>query len=89
MRGLAALIVVFHHFRLVWEGGPLTLTFHEMFSASPWQRLAWAFRALPLRWLTAGPEAVVLFFVLSGFALHRMLSSAQSSIRRSGRWRRK
>jgi peptidoglycan/LPS O-acetylase OafA/YrhL len=53
LRGLAASTVVFHHFCLIWVG------------------TAW-FAALdqsPLHVLIAGREAVVLFFILSGFVL--------------------
>lgn len=51
LRGVAALTVVFHHFRLMW------LNEHPP---------AWLTLANPL---TAGHEAVMLFFLLSGFVL--------------------
>jgi peptidoglycan/LPS O-acetylase OafA/YrhL len=53
LRGLAALSVVLHHFRLMWFGfatGP-----------SPWYYVVDPF--------TRGREAVMLFFLLSGFVL--------------------
>jgi peptidoglycan/LPS O-acetylase OafA/YrhL len=52
LRGIAALTVVFHHFRLMWES-----------------------RVAPAKWVAAfnfftyGHEAVMLFFLLSGFVL--------------------
>jgi peptidoglycan/LPS O-acetylase OafA/YrhL len=56
LRGLAASIVVFDHFQLLW----------------PWEaKPAWLQCALasPLGLLVAGHEAVILFFLLSGFVL--------------------
>ena len=57
LRGLAALIVVFSHF-------------FDLFPPSRWT-LVW--KLSPLSLFTAGRGPVVIFFVLSGFALHRML----------------
>jgi peptidoglycan/LPS O-acetylase OafA/YrhL len=54
IRGIAALIVVFHHFRTMWffqEVLPLNL------------------RSVLLYPLSAGRESVILFFLLSGFVL--------------------
>jgi peptidoglycan/LPS O-acetylase OafA/YrhL len=57
LRGLAALSVVFYHF-------------FSLFPPSRWT-LFW--KVSPFSLLTSGKGAVVIFFVLSGFALHRML----------------
>jgi peptidoglycan/LPS O-acetylase OafA/YrhL len=57
LRGLAALIVVFCHF-------------FSLFPPSRWT-LLW--KISPLSLLTSGRGSVVIFFALSGFALHRML----------------
>lgn len=51
LRGLAALTVVFHHFRSMW-GGAVQARWLNIFSP-----------------FTAGREAVMLFFLLSGFVL--------------------
>jgi peptidoglycan/LPS O-acetylase OafA/YrhL len=61
LRGLAALTVVFLHFYL-------------LFPTTRWTPL-WRFS--PLFVFIAGGEAVVLFFVLSGFALDRMYAKSQ------------
>lgn len=62
LRGLAASTVVFHHLLLLWNH-------------TRWYSLL---SYTPLRLLFAGPQAVVLFFVLSGF----VLSGAESSPKR-------
>ena len=56
LRGIAALTVVFCHF-------------FDLFPADRWTAV---WKVSPLYALIAGREAVVVFFVLSGFALHRM-----------------
>lgn len=56
VRGAAALSVVFHHFKLLWNP-------HEL------SRVARLVYIGPLRLVSAGHEAVILFFVLSGFVL--------------------
>jgi peptidoglycan/LPS O-acetylase OafA/YrhL len=57
LRGIAALTVVFHHFRQMWENDrPLT----------GWWKVADRLVGRPL---SAGDQAVYLFFVLSGFVL--------------------
>ncbi len=53
LRGVAALTVIFHHFRLMWYG--------YGGGSQWWQKLISLF--------TAGHEAVMLFFLLSGFVL--------------------
>lgn len=60
LRGLAALTVVFSHF-------------YDLFPPSRWTIL---WKVVPLYLLSAGRESVVIFFVLSGFALHRMVIKA-------------
>jgi peptidoglycan/LPS O-acetylase OafA/YrhL len=57
LRGLAALIVVFCHF----------------FSLFPQGRWTLFWKLSPFSLLTSGRAAVVIFFLLSGFALHRMM----------------
>jgi peptidoglycan/LPS O-acetylase OafA/YrhL len=64
LRGLAASTVIFHHMLLIWNNAGWYLPL----------------MATPLRLFFAGPQAVVLFFVLSGF----VLSAAQNSPRRPG-----
>jgi peptidoglycan/LPS O-acetylase OafA/YrhL len=56
LRGLASLSVVFHHFKLLWEGRALSGFTQFLYQG-------------PLRLISSGNEAVVLFFVLSGFVL--------------------
>lgn len=57
LRGLAALVVVFHHFSMTWIG------------AAHSERAARFWRIPPMRYLLEGHRAVVLFFLLSGFVL--------------------
>ncbi|WP_419898005.1 acyltransferase family protein [Roseomonas sp. USHLN139] len=59
LRGIAALIVVLHHAWLTLDGTP------------PW--LDWALTETPLRPIAMGRQAVIFFFVLSGFVLTRAL----------------
>ena len=69
VKGLAALTVVVLHF---------VSTFHD----TQFAQYAWVDRALgvlaytPISALWAGSSAVALFFILSGYALHRMFSVA-------------
>ncbi|WP_085369145.1 acyltransferase [Leifsonia sp. NCR5] len=66
LRGVAALIVVAHHVSLLYQ--PFAATY--MGGDLPAEgSLAWWFSHSPLKLLTAGPEAVIIFFVLSGFVL--------------------
>ena len=63
LRGLAALAVVFWHLALVVFDAP---------DGSPYwsgAELVKLFRISPLYPLIAGPEAVIVFFILSGFVL--------------------
>ena len=63
LRGIAALAVVFRHF-------------FDLFPETGWTAL---WKISPLYLLIAGREAVVIFFVLSGFALHRMYLSSRGA----------
>lgn len=73
LRGLAALFVVLHHgFQFLWSGPDLTAALEG--GSLP----AWVAVALnPLRF---GRQAVMLFFILSGFCIHyrQALSLAQA-----------
>lgn len=59
LRGLAALTVILQHFKMLWIE-------EWMLGSSPHQKRVADFFFLPV---TAGHEAVILFFVLSGFVL--------------------
>lgn len=63
VRGLAALSVVFYHFLLVFP-----LVENDTFGQSRYW-LVNLFKYTPLRAIWAGQEAVLLFFLLSGFVL--------------------
>ena len=69
LRGIAALIVLAHHASL------LTPAISAAYIATPGMSgpvagsIGWWFTYTPLKIFTAGPEAVVVFFVLSGFVL--------------------
>ncbi|BCK75487.1 peptidoglycan/LPS O-acetylase OafA/YrhL [Acetobacter aceti NBRC 14818] len=66
LRGIAALIVVFHHTLLCFPG---TLEdYKTLFSYPVGSFMFWTYLT-PLRLLTSGPSMVVLFFVMSGFVL--------------------
>ena len=57
LRGVAAVVVMCHHFFRLWTGTPHARWAERLFTATP------------LRLLVAGRAAVVLFFLLSGFVL--------------------
>ncbi len=66
LRGLAAIVVVLHHslltspsLALAYFGGP----------KAPVGSPSWLLTYTPLHLVWAGPEAVLVFFVLSGFVL--------------------
>jgi peptidoglycan/LPS O-acetylase OafA/YrhL len=63
LRGIAALVVVFHHLLLIAEPH-LTADL----GTDPWT-LWWFLERTPLKLLTAGREAVMVFFVLSGLVV--------------------
>lgn len=65
LRGLAALVVLAHHAALTNPGFPGAV---EDPLASPGS-LTWWFSYTPLKLLTAGTEAVIVFFVLSGLVV--------------------
>jgi peptidoglycan/LPS O-acetylase OafA/YrhL len=63
LRGVAALIVVFHHSLLVLPAAA------NLSAIPPTGSALWWLEFTPLKVLTAGNEAVLIFFVLSGFVL--------------------
>jgi peptidoglycan/LPS O-acetylase OafA/YrhL len=68
LRGLAALVVVLHHLSLTLK------PFSDVWIVPtaqhpPTGSLVWWFTSTPLELLIAGPEAVLVFFVLSGLVL--------------------
>jgi peptidoglycan/LPS O-acetylase OafA/YrhL len=63
LRGVAALIVVFHHSLLALPAAS------NMVAIPPVGSSLWWLEYTPLKLLTAGNEAVLIFFVLSGFVL--------------------
>ncbi len=72
LRGLAAATVVLHHFLVVspewWDE-----SYHSDF---------WVLKYTPLHVFWAGPEAVMLFFVLSGFVLSLPFYRGRVSVKR-------
>jgi peptidoglycan/LPS O-acetylase OafA/YrhL len=64
LRGIAAFIVVLHH---AWLSLP---------NRPEW--LQWLLETTPLRPIAMGRQAVLFFFVLSGFVLTRALASQES-----------
>ena len=66
LRGVAALVVLLHHVAFVVPAFATTYFTQEL---PPTGSLLWWFSYTPLKLLTAGPEAVVVFFLLSGFVL--------------------
>jgi peptidoglycan/LPS O-acetylase OafA/YrhL len=73
LRGIAAVAVVLYHSSLVFPSGIDTI--FGLSLRSPANTLAWLL-AFPIRVATCGPQAVVLFFVLSGFVLSRAIANA-------------
>ena len=63
LRGVAAVVVVIHHLVLIAEPH-LTASL----GTAPWS-LWWVLERTPLKLLTAGREAVMVFFVLSGLVV--------------------
>ncbi|MGX5680259.1 acyltransferase family protein [Schumannella luteola] len=66
LRGVAALVVLFHHVAFVIPDFAKTYQTQELVGPGS---IVWWFAYTPLKVLTAGPEAVVVFFLLSGFVL--------------------
>ncbi|SDH18433.1 Peptidoglycan/LPS O-acetylase OafA/YrhL, contains acyltransferase and SGNH-hydrolase domains [Leifsonia sp. 98AMF] len=69
LRGIAALIVLAHHASLLNPAISGAYVPVPGSSGPAAGSLAWWFTYTPLKLFTAGPEAVVVFFVLSGFVL--------------------
>jgi len=69
LRGVAAAIVVVHHLLLVLPGVAALLDPAAPATGPDAGSWAWWLYRTPLRLVWAGPEAVLLFFVLSGFVL--------------------
>ncbi|CAN5280164.1 acyltransferase [soil metagenome] len=67
LRGVAALIVVFHHSMLL--SASFAATYMRNGDIPAVGSALWFLTATPLKFLTAGGEAVILFFVLSGIVL--------------------
>ncbi len=63
LRGVAALVVVFHHSLLTLP------SIAEYPTVPPLGSLVWWIEVSPLKIFSAGAEAVLVFFVLSGFVL--------------------
>ena len=78
LRGVAALVVVVHH---ALQVDPVFARVQAAESAAGESGLVWALTHTPLHLLWAGEEAVLVFFVLSGFVL------TLPATRRSVRWR--
>ena len=78
LRGVAALVVVVHH---ALQVDPVLARVQAAESAAGESGLVWALTHTPLHLLWAGEEAVLVFFVLSGFVL------TLPATRRSVRWR--
>ncbi|WP_431220434.1 acyltransferase family protein [Leifsonia xyli] len=69
LRGVAAFIVLLHHASLLTPAIAAAYIFNPEVSGPTPYSFGWWFTYTPLKIFTAGPEAVVVFFVLSGFVL--------------------
>jgi peptidoglycan/LPS O-acetylase OafA/YrhL len=67
LRGLAALVVLLHH-SLLASSSALASAYTPTPTLSP-KSFAWLLTYTPLHIIWAGPEFVIVFFVLSGFVL--------------------
>jgi peptidoglycan/LPS O-acetylase OafA/YrhL len=67
LRGIAAFIVVLHHCMLTWI--PFATTYVPGEPGAPVGSVVWWLTETPFKLLTAGGEAVTIFFVLSGVVL--------------------
>ncbi len=76
LRGIAALVVLIRHSVM------LIPSVSDESAGSQRKGLVWWFTYTPLHVVWAGPEAVVVFFVLSGFVLTRSADSPSFSWRR-------
>ncbi|CAN5208930.1 hypothetical protein BH09ACT1_BH09ACT1_02510 [soil metagenome] len=68
LRGVASLIVVFHHLSLTVPGIS-DVNLGSATSPPPTWSAAWWLTSTPAQLLVAGPEAVLVFFVLSGLVV--------------------
>jgi peptidoglycan/LPS O-acetylase OafA/YrhL len=66
LRGVAALTLLIHHVSLLVPG---MASFYIGTTPAVPGSVSWWLNHSPLKLLTAGPEAVIVFFVLSGFVL--------------------
>lgn len=78
LRGIAALIVVFHH--VVLASSPPLAEAYRRHTSYRTGSLNWIFSRTPLHVVWAGPEMVLVFFVLSGYVL------ALPAVARGRRW---
>jgi peptidoglycan/LPS O-acetylase OafA/YrhL len=74
LRGLAAVVVLLHHVALVFPS--LAEPYFTGRAATPVGSPSWLLTFTPLHLAWAGPEAVYVFFVLSGLVLTRQMSGA-------------
>lgn len=81
LRGIAALIVVFSHLAILWTYPYINRPYTDSPDLNNVYANSFAiFDVTPLRILIAGHQAVIVFFVLSGFALTCMLSNKKNYI---------
>jgi peptidoglycan/LPS O-acetylase OafA/YrhL len=80
LRGVAALVVVVHHVLLVSSPALANPYRSDAAPRPPTGSLDWWLSDTPLHIVWAGPEAVIIFFALSGFVL------AIPAVRRGGGW---
>lgn len=66
LRGVAAFVVLLHHIALLSPAFAFTYQAPDLL---PMDNPVWWLSHTPLKLLTAGPEAVIVFFLLSGFVL--------------------
>lgn len=79
VRGLAALAVVLQHYALVFEAGTPFSSLHSILEIARWT---------PLSAVIGGHQAVLVFFILSGFVLTLMLNRSGAPTYPLYLWRR-